>query len=707
LFASSSSVAHRREVDWSALLSLLEDDDRRAPVRLVYPQSRRESYLGALRSLDPSLASEVMAAGRKLQTASQLIDWPTVAVAGMLNSGKTSLVSTFLSPQGRLRTLRGSGNHQGTHRFVLWLPSRWESEVELWSLLMTRIGDALGGKPEMLSQNPSEAHLQYNNAVGREELLGIPLVATDDALNNVGIGLLDCPDIVSDESFGLGSPQKRRQLLGRASTLCSAFLVVASAESSRDSTLGDLLRIASDLMPGVPRMLAVNKVRSRQSPEQVYEAFKPLCKNHGISTIYAAYDFDIPDSKAFIPRPISEDRASQSVKRSADQMPVFFSLDPDPDKNPPAAIEPDRMLAALPQRLDRGQLFEKFRLALQSGLQAVIWDRGFQTIQKHANQAEEQTRRAHDCLLESALEFFAHREIGGMVTELRLLQNKRVVRQLSESFVATAPWYARWGVQMNAKLRGMFSGFADFWRRFTPSALAQATAEDVRNKLSSGEFGTLLTPKRLVAAVERFGGSGALPHLPEINEANCKSYWLDAAEAAILRFERDGVAALDPRRLDEATSEMWTRVPTHKKLVAGLTPLAATLAAFGGVMMIPVDFGASAVGLASIPELFAATGLAAYATLWAGDKSMRNVGHQAARQQLGDFHSILCDSLGVARPDPPLSIRMDTVSEILSISKVPTGKPVDPERVLPTMGMRREFCDELERLLPRSSAPTK
>ncbi len=137
---------------------------------------------------------------------------------------------------------------------MLWLPSAWQNDAELWGLLMSRIGDAIGHPPEMLSEDPSEAHLQYNNRGGDGDSLAVPLVATDPRLDSIGIGLLDCPDIVSDEAFGLGSPQARRELLGRAATLCSAFMVVSSAESSRDATLGDLLRIASDLMPGVPRL---------------------------------------------------------------------------------------------------------------------------------------------------------------------------------------------------------------------------------------------------------------------------------------------------------------------------------------------------------------------------------------------------------------------------------------------------------------------
>ncbi|CAN0492884.1 unnamed protein product, partial [Hapterophycus canaliculatus] len=141
---------------------------------------------------------------------------PTVAVAGMLNSGKTSLVSSFLSPSGQARTLRGTSNREGTHRFVLWLPESWRKDVELWSLLIERIGEALGAPPEELADDPDEAAAQYNNRSGDVALLSVALLATDPGLDEVGVGLLDCPDIVSDEELGLGSPEERKKLLGRA-----------------------------------------------------------------------------------------------------------------------------------------------------------------------------------------------------------------------------------------------------------------------------------------------------------------------------------------------------------------------------------------------------------------------------------------------------------------------------------------------------------
>ena len=92
----SRRIEKPKPTDWSGLLSLLEDDDRRAAIGRAYPSEGRESYLTALRRLSPSTTANVLSAGRQLHTAEQLVDRPTVAVAGMLNSGKTSLVATFL-----------------------------------------------------------------------------------------------------------------------------------------------------------------------------------------------------------------------------------------------------------------------------------------------------------------------------------------------------------------------------------------------------------------------------------------------------------------------------------------------------------------------------------------------------------------------------------------------------------------------------------
>ncbi|EMI56541.1 hypothetical protein [Rhodopirellula sallentina] len=741
------------EIDWPALLALLEDDDRRATIARLAPTPGRESYLTALRRMQSSVVAETLTAGRRLDTAGRLVDRPTIAVAGMLNSGKTSLVSSFLSPAGQARTLRGTSNREGTHRFVLWLPQSWRDDVELWSLLVSRIGDSLGHPPEDLSENPDQAASQYNNRSGDHSQLSVALLATDPALDELGVGLLDCPDIVSDEELGLGSPKERKELLGRAATLCSAFLIVTDAASSRDTTLADLMRIASDLMPGVPRMLAVNKVRPRQTPDQVHETFSPLSQKHGVASIYAAYDYDVPASRPFIPH--REDEASDrrlanpmdsstgkvessETAQESEPLPVFFEVSPNPDENPPASIDEGRFLESLPLKLDRGVLFSQLHRALRINLEKVIWDRGLDAIRRNADASFAKTRECHEVLLDASLEFFAHRKIGGEVMELRLHQSERILRQLSESFAATAPWYARWGVRLNSTIRRFVGGAGDFMRSLTPSALSQKAADDIKGRFRSGEYGGLIAPEGLLAEIERHGGTVVLSHyrdhqteaspgkhsiddsglsLEEPNEegtvtiSNQRGFVNDAElllppiQRAVTRFEQDDFTTLDPRRLDEAIRMMWSEIPMHKKLAHGLTPLATIFAAFGAALMIPVDFGHSFILAASIPELLAAAGLGALAAMWAGNQGAREVGQQAARQQLADFLAVLCDELGVARPDPPMKVRVANHQVTLPASRIARSETSGP--TMPVYRVRDEFVSELNKLLPRSSGIKK
>lgn len=675
-------------IQWRTVLPLLEDDDRRAPLIRLYPSQGRESFLGALARINPQVETAVRSAGKQLHWASEVVNYPTVAIAGMLNSGKTSLVATFLSESGRKRTLRGTANHEGTHRFVLWLPEKWKGDQECFGMLVSRIGEALGSVPEMLSTDPAEAHRQYNNASKSLAAASVPLIATDPGLDVAGIALLDCPDIVSDTAFGVGSPEQRRELLGRSATLCSSFIVVASAEQSRDSTLSELMRIASEKMPGVPRLLAVNKVRARnQTPNQVHETFSPLMERYSIASLYAAYDYEVESCRPYIPRDLQNTTAHPLSPD--EELPIFFSVSPDIDQNPPSPIRADRLLAMLPKQLDRSKLSEQFQSALEHGLRSVVWDSGYRLIRDNTSELAAQSETARQCLLNASLEFFAVEEAGGDIHELRLHQSERILRQLSESFVATAPWYARWNVKVHSTVRRVFGGAGDFVRQLLPTAQMRSKAERVKKEIREGTVGGLITAGRLKNAVQN-----RCIQAPWDREAP----WVqDACETTIHRYERDDFTSLDPRRLDAACREMWAQMGAVEKMKAGLTPLATLLATVGGVLMLPIDFGTTVIASASIAELLAAAGLAAVAAHWAGQQSLESVGQQAARQQLSDFHAVLCDTFGVSRDEKPMTVSMRGV-------RVPLPKPTIMQREsvappMPSYQLQGSFESELRQVL--------
>jgi len=676
-------------IQWRTVLPLLEDDDRRAPLQRTFPTQGRESFLGSLARISPSIETSVRSAGKQFHWASEVVNYPTVAIAGMLNSGKTSLVAMFLSEAGRKRTLRGTANHEGTHRFVLWLPERWRSDEECFGMLIARIGDAMGTTPEMLASNPAEAHRQYNNAEKSMAAASVPLIATDAGLNEGGIALLDCPDIVSDAAFGLGSPEQRRDLLGRSATLCSSFIVVATPEQSRDATLSELLRLASEKMPGVPRLLAINKVRARnQSPTQVLEAFQPLIDRHRIATLYAAYDFEVESSQAFIPSSLQNTTANSVSDR--DELPIFFSVSADNDDNPPSQIGVDRLLASLPGQLDRSKMSEQFERALSTKLRSVVWDDGVETIKHDCQKSKEQCTAARQCLLDASLEFFAIEEVGGGIQELRLHQSERILRQLSESFATTAPWYARWNVRVHSSIKRIFGGAGDFVRQLLPTAQMHSAAERIKNEMKDGKVGGIITSARLKNAI--VAHAAIAPWEPVAT-------WMDeACDTTIFRYERDDFTSLDPRRLDAACREMWAQLGTVEKVKAGLTPLAALLATVGGVLLIPLDFGTTVIASASIAELLAAAGLTALSAHWAGRKSIENVGQQAARQQLSDFHAVLCDTFGIARDALPQSVTIRGVKTPLPPPTIVSRAPIAP--AIAAFQWQATFEAELRQVLP-------
>ncbi|MDM4017664.1 hypothetical protein [Roseiconus lacunae] len=692
-------------IQWPLLQALLEDDDQRAAVDRLYPEPGRESFLTALRRIVPGSSDDLVSLGRQVHHGAQLAEYPTLAIAGMLNSGKTSLVASLLSPHGRERTLRGIANRHGTHRFVLWMPQRWRNEPELWSLLLEDFGNAVGHTPELLAADPDEAHRQYNNRSGGVDALGVPLVATDPALDELGIGLLDCPDIVSDEVFGVGSPQQRRELLGKASTFCSAFMIVSTPGMARDRTLGEILQTVSDLMPGIPRLLAVNKIRPGQEPEDILESFAPQTDKFGVERIYAAYDYEIPKSEPYIPKTVIDGDQVLSIEQpQEDPFPVFYSVDPNPDRNPPAEIDRRRLLSSLSEELDSPESFERFLRGRVAALHRTIWDVSLTKIREDCRQSTSLTERARQTLLETTFSLFTKQSGKGSVTEVRMHQSKRIVQQLADAFCRAAPWYARLGVRINTFIQKKAKAATDLVAQYAPTAIAESYAESIKEKFKAKKVGHLVATDDLDTSLRRFGAPLTLPHwFGDQNDPIDQVRWTSTLDEVLYSFEANDRVQFDGDQLNKVAAEMWEHVPAHKKLAFGLTPLAAMLATFGSILMLPFDFGSSVIANASIVELLAAAGLTAFSAYWAGGKNAQILTTQAALEQMAMFYVLLGYHLGVDPGDPLPTIKLGTQSYRLPVPNVPPI-PIDESKpMLPVYRLNESFINELTALMPPES----
>ena len=171
-------------------------------------------------------------------------------------------------------------------------------------------------------------------------------------------------------------------------------------------------------------------------------------------------------------------------------------------------------------------------------------------------------------MLDASLEFFAHREVGGEVIELRLHQSRADHPSAVRIVRATAPWYARWGVRLNAACAASSAVPATLSASLTPSAIAQRTAGEIKDKFRRGEYGGLMTPERLTTS-DRSTRRHARPATlvrPIGQPRRQRHFGTKLPKQRSLRFERDDFTSLDPRRLDEAVTQMWAEVPMHKKL---------------------------------------------------------------------------------------------------------------------------------------------
>ena len=118
---------------WDAIWPLLSRVDP-ALIQQHWPTSEPRSFLQMLHAYDPTQAQRLE---RTYQLVQRFQHVPMVAVAGLINSGKSALVASFLSGASRARVLRGRQSSQGSQRFCLWLPRQWQADQVFYDDLLT------------------------------------------------------------------------------------------------------------------------------------------------------------------------------------------------------------------------------------------------------------------------------------------------------------------------------------------------------------------------------------------------------------------------------------------------------------------------------------------------------------------------------------------------------------------------------------------
>ncbi len=625
------------------------------------------------------LATRVSGLLEQLELFASISRCPIVALAGQLNAGKSSLLASYLSPANRPRVLRGTSNHAGTHRFVLWLPKVWWDDPNLLNVLIGFITSLFGHAPERLNDDPQLAAKQYNDSGQAVASLHVPLIAYDEQLDNLRLGLLDCPDIqtgfVSAAADTMTTApaelaSARQQQLSRIGRLCSAFVVVSRLNTLHDTALLQILTTLRDSMPGVPRWLAINRVKARYAPGTVFEEARGLVDRFGLDGVYAAYDFRSALADSRIPPPPAR------MDLAGEQQPIFFELSAGTLSQTNAnASATTRYLFDLGERLDGGALAEASSRSLVTQLKAQS-SQALQWFATNQRQRKEQVSHAWQTAADACYEFMAQRNVDGQAIGLRLQASPAIIAQMADSLQRTAPYWMRMSLSIDRTARQFQQAITNSAARFKILQSASQTVLQFTQRFRRGEGAQVVTPQRLADTLRSFDRHDALQGVaPDV--------LLAAGETALQRFAQENKTLLDPAELEKWSQQVWREMSWRDKLWKGTQPLAVMFGPLLAVVLIPFDGGGTAVLVfASTKELLAAAGLAALLGPTAtGGEALSIVHRETPWRQLSDLFAICCDSLGLPRPttaEQYPSVRCDASPRRLLASQLevkPSSQP--------------------------------
>ena len=630
---------------------------------------------------------------------------PIVAILGLLNAGKSSLVSTYLSDEGRCRVLVGASNDQGTHRFVLWLPSAWKSNSALWDNIAFRLAAIFGHPPELLSDGPVEASKQYNDTVprvvmnvstsdaftvdsSREQLSGrsaistieIPLVAFDSGLDRWGIALMDCPDVqtgfLPNGNQGLQGDrlafaadsiaQARLDFLVRAAPICSSFVIVLPANAMHDQKVSQLMRLLRERMPHTKQIAAVNRVPRRYECETIQQELVTLYGRESLDRCYMAYGFDGPQMRDRLPVPDPEWNIGDN-----DPLPLFFRIDRSPPVQPPAIIPKADWLLNIGTQLDFESLLADSIRSHVSRLQSELFS-ALSMLKRQCETNLYQRKGMRDSLVHACLQFSLE---PNAPTKVRMQASRKIIEQVSHSLERTAPWWAmpgRWTTRMAEYGKARVSQIGSWFK--LPAWLSGKTeglVQFIRSRWSSGDAAKVVTAGSLVDSIQRFDKSGhwGLDDPYAKSDDGVRTKLVNIVQRSIDRFQEESIIELEVAELDAVTSKMWEQMPWSKRIATGLAPAAVLFAPLVAVMLLPLDFGGSSVLVfASLKELLGAGVAGLGIAMLSSDRMPKIAESEAAWQQLGDLVATLCDSLDLERPSKDLPVFVSLGGEQRSIA---------------------------------------
>lgn len=625
-----------------------------------------------------SLPSTLRGLSYRLRTLEEASACPIVAITGMLNAGKSSLLASLLSPGSRHRILIGQANDQGTHRFVLWVPEAWRRDEAIWQVVQSQVTTVFGAAPERLSDDPLLAAKQYNGHLveapyagagqAEHDPLVVPLIASDPWLDRWGIALMDCPDIqtglwqtewreasellakrtVAETAAHRAS--RRAAVLSQSLRLCSAFLVVTSANGIHDQLIYDLLATMHQHYPKIARMLMVNRVPRRYLSQAIREEVQRSYAMFELHRVYMAYHFEGPHDRERLPV-----APSSWGWREEDALPLFFRIDEEPVPQPPAEVPDRAFLNALGEQLDRGHLMASSRRG--------TWDQyvealrsGWRQIQRESQRRRERLGRIWQILAESCYSFYRQQSSGaeGEPT-IRLQASREILKQVGGSLERTAPMWAKPGRKVLGLIQNTGQKVGETLGQWSPAAWVGgkvgSMVESVQGRFRRGEQGKVVTASILSDLILQADLRGDFVSASSAGSVPSREGLTQRAQRMIDRFQVESQTRLDEAELDALTRQMWSQMSWRDKVWAGVAPSAILFGPLLAVIALPFDFGGSSILVfASLKELLVVGGAGLGMGLVPFDNMPKLAEAGVAWQQLSDLFAVGCDEMGVRRP---------------------------------------------------------
>ena len=597
-----------------------------------WPDQGSIALLEAIRGFDQSDAEKLEG---DFEFVSRFGSLPIIAVAGLLNAGKSSLVASFLSEVNRPRVARGLESRNGTHRFTLWMPASWKNGSPLLDGIKLRLASVFGHAAELLPDDSEEARKQQS----AKDRITIPLLSFDAALDKAGVALFDCPDIERDGGDTVET-NPRLAVLSKARDFCAGVIVVTRRERIESAIIDPILSV----LPEVTRIVAVNFVRN-ESPDVVRdELVARLSKQPEF--LYLAFDFAVQGYEQRTP--VCD--PNRNIPHERRETPFFFALG---ENNLPDAVTENRSLLRLSERISKEQLQQRSQREMR-GKFVDDCRRLLDQTEKRTREASDRITRASEDLFETIL-----RLRSGLGGGLKFKPDKEILERLKESIDRTSPFYLRLqlkamkaakgfgrGIMKVAKIvrhpiQTAKEGIKKMWETFD---LAKAEEFARHVETDGNKYGT-----EFKAWAARSSPEYAAQFTGEVE-----------AEAVLKRFNTEERTNLNDMEWDRLTAEFWKQTSKGKATASSLLAFFGMLGAFVWIVFEPVSgsgflakllTGKLVLGVTGGEFLTALVG-GVLAGSVAGVFLSKEIEEKIARLQISNLYAIAADRVGVPRKVP-------------------------------------------------------